>query len=82
MVGVQNGALAGLDAATRSSGRGAAGGAESRSSRVGSILESLPPGSGLQGWFLVLDGNQVSEIPKLADYQMCMGDRMELEGEI
>lgn len=62
VVGVQDRALALLDAETWSSGRGAAGGAESRGSRVASILESLPPGSGLQGWFQALDGNQVAEI--------------------
>lgn len=62
VVGVRNRALALLDAETWSSGRGAAGGAESRGSRVASILESLPPGSGLQGWFQALDGNQVAEI--------------------
>lgn len=88
-VGVQSRALAVLDAATWSGGREAAGGAESRGSRVASIPESLAPGSGLQGWFLVVDGNQVTEIPKLPDYQTCQGvggggggDRMELEGEV
>lgn len=82
MVGVQNKALAVLDAATWSSGRGASGGAERRGARVASILGNLPPGSGLQGWFLALDGNQVMETPKFQHYQTCMGDRMELEGEI
>lgn len=72
-VGVQSRALAVLDAATWSGGREAAGGAESRGSRVASIPESLAPGSGLQGWFLVVDGNQVTEIPKLPDYQTCQG---------
>lgn len=62
VVGVQNRALALVDAETWSSGRGAAGGAESRGSRVASILESLPPGSGRQGWSQALDGNQVAEI--------------------
>lgn len=62
VVGVQSRALAVLDAATWSGGRGTAGGAEPRGSRVASILESLAPGSGLQGWFLAMDGNQVTEI--------------------
>lgn len=82
VVGVQSRALAVLDAATWSGGRGTAGGAEPRGSRVASILESLAPGSGLQGWFLEVDGNQVTEILKLPDYQTCRGDGMELEGEI
>lgn len=79
---MQNKALAVLDAETWGSGRGASGGAESRGSRVASIPESLPPGSGLQGWFLALDRNQVMKIPKLPHYQTCRGDGMELEGEI
>ncbi|XP_066874167.1 sterile alpha motif domain-containing protein 1-like [Kogia breviceps] len=49
VVGVQSWARAVLDAATWSGGRGTAGGAEPRASRVASILESLAPGSGLQG---------------------------------
>lgn len=81
VVGVQNRALAVLVAATWSSRRGAAGGAESRGSRVASILESLPPGSELQGWFQALEGNQVTENPMLPDPQTCKRDGLELEEE-
>lgn len=42
-------------------------------------FESLAPGSGLQGWFPAVDGNQVTEVPKLPDSQTCPGDGMELE---
>lgn len=57
-------------------GAGAAGGTESRSSRTASTLESLPPGSGLQGWSQALDGNRVPENPMLPDVQ----SHDELEG--
>lgn len=57
------------DAGTLEPWAGAAGGRESRSSRIASILESLPPGSGLQGWSQATDGNRVTENPVLPDFQ-------------
>lgn len=76
VVGVQNRALAVSDAATQSRGRGTAGGAESRGSRVASILESLSPVSRLQGWSQALDGNWVTENPVLPDSQARWGNGM------
>ena len=61
------GHLAGLDAA----GGGRRGAPRRGVPASRASFKSLAPGSGLPGWFPAVDGNQVTEVPKLPDSQTC-----------